>query len=222
MNPNYNYIRFLPRNRIIISTVQTLLNDSYIVGIFNTNIYPYNRDDNGIETLPSLSVYHGVLSSPDDYNIIIGTVMMDCYVGLSVTRDSLTETVDTILEVLRITIQNQNFGAQVSIDLFDYNATLNTFQTELDKKDFQSALANNNPLHRYGIGFNVEQPTIVDPSKIEDCQKIRMSFKYNISQEAYYEVLETMGIDGREDPNLIVYPRFQMFNIDIDEIDEPI
>ena len=216
-NPKYSYIRWLPRNRIIVSTVSSLLNSPYLQGIFGQHIYGYYRDDNGIETLPSLSVYHGQLYSADNYDIIKGTIVIECYDSLDLTRNSVTESIDTILETIRITIQNNNFAQQVALDQFDYNETLSTLQSPMDKKNFAWAMANRNPLKRYGIEFNVEQPTVMNPKEIGDCQKIKMTFKYWIAQQDWMAVLDIMGISFLTDPNRIIYPPFEQFNIGINQ-----
>lgn len=218
MNPNYDYVKFLPRNRIITSTVQALLNSPYITGLVGNNIYGYHRDDNKINTLPSLSVYHGQLTSPDTYDRIVGTIIIDVYDSLDLTRENVTESVDTLLEVLRTTIQNANFFTQVSLNQFDYNNTINMFQNDFDKEQFNEALRTANPLVRYGIEYNCEQPTYLNPAEIGDCQKVRNTFKYWINTQAYEIFLELLGVNGRVDPNLIVYPKWENFNLDIEEI----
>lgn len=217
-NPKYSYIQWLPRNRIIISTVKTLLNSPYIAGIFGQNVFGYNRDDKAIDFLPTISLYHGQLSSPDNYDAIVGTICLDCYYGLDLNRSDETESIDTALETIRITMQNNNFFEQVSVDMFDYNKTLAAFRNDFDKTAFKLALRTRNPLKRYGIDFNVNHPNIINAAEIGDCIKTSITFRYTIAQQDYYELLEIMGIDGREDPNRIVYPIFDKFNITVEDI----
>ena len=214
--PTYSYIKWLPRNRIILATTNTLLNSSYVKGIFNKDIYGYQRDDNKITSLPALSLYHGRLSAPDNYDQITGNITINCYYPLVETRSDLTENVDTALETIRITIQNIRFHQYVTLNMFDYNKTMSQFQNEFDKKCFLDALRLRNPLRRYGFEFNVDQPTIINLADIGDCQKISMNYKYVIGMQGYYEFLDMIGIDGYNDPNRIVYPLWEEFYPDIE------
>jgi len=218
MNPTYDYVKFLPRNRIIPSTVQALLNSSYVTGLVGNNIYGYYTDDNRIDLLPSLSVYHGQLNSPDSYDRIVGTIIIDVYDSLDITRENTTQSVDTLLEVLRTTIQNPNFFEMVSLNQFDYNNTISMFQNDFDKNEFNKALRNYNPLVRYGIEYNCEQPTFLNPLEIGDCQRVRNTFKYWINTQAYEIFLELLGVNARNDPNAIVYPLWEQFNLNMEQI----
>lgn len=215
---SYSYIQWLPQNRIIAAIAETMLADKYIIGLFDQDIYPYSRDDNGINTLPALSVYHGDSFSYDNYDRLEGTIVINSYNGLDINRDSETESLEVILGTLQMRIQNNSFANQVVLNMFQYNQTLNSQRSTFDKQSFQTALSTRCPVQRFGINMETKYGNVLKIKDIGDCYKSTITFKYWIAQQAYYELLEILGVNGEGDPNKIVYPLWETFNIDIEEI----
>lgn len=217
IDATYKYIKWLPENRVIISLTKAMLNDKYISGLYGTNIFPYSRDDNAIQTLPALSVYQGEVNSYDNYDRLEGTIFINSYNSLEINRDSETEVLDTSLATLRMRIQNNNFAQQIALDMFEYNKTLAAYQNEFDKNCFIKAMQTRCPLQRFAINWK-SKPGNLTKIAIGDCYKSVITFNYWIAQQDYYEFLELIGVDGRGDPNKIVYPPWEQFEVEVENI----
>lgn len=216
--PSYTYIQWLPQSRIIAAVGATMLADKYISGLFDKDVYIYNRDDNAIMTLPAASVYHGELFSYDNYDRIEGEIIINVYSPLSINRDSETESLETTLGTLQLRIQNNAFATQVVLNMFEYNKTLASMRTQFDKECFQRALKTSCPLQRFAINMEIKYGNAINIAEIGDCFKSTIKFKYWMAQQAYYKLLEIIGVNGEVDPNKIVYPLWETFDINIEEV----
>lgn len=214
---NYSYIQWLPENRMVTAIQQAMLNDKYISGLFGKNIFGYSRDDNATFMLPSISISHGELFSYDNYDRLEGEIKLSLFFGTNLIRAKTTEIIQTSLATVRLRTQNNLFIQQVSLNMFNYNETLSSFSNTFDKAQFIQAMKTKHPLTRFAINFKYTTP---EASKLNgaDCYEAKITYRYWLMQQDYFEFLELLGVNVQNDPNEIVYPPWEQTEIFIKEL----
>ena len=210
---NYNYIKWLPENRMVVATQQALLATSYITNLFGKNVFGYSKDDSATYILPSLRVDSGRINSSDNYSRVEGELLIDIYFGMDLIREHTTEIIETATATLRWVIQNNNFATAIALNMFTYNETISTLKNGIDKQNFENIMGAQNPLLRYGIDYEAKPATSIqlDSPKV-DCYKSSISFKYWVGLQDYFAVLEVLGVNCQFNPNQIVYPQWETFS----------
>lgn len=212
---SYSYIEFLPENKIILATAQSLLSDKYLKGLFGPHIFAYARDDSPDFILPSISVNSGEIYSYDSVDRIEGIIALDVYFGSDLIREKTTQVIHSTMSVIRQRIQNYNFAHSVLLNMVEYEKHTKTNNSE--NEYFLKALDEHAWLVRYGIEYRYKPANKVQ-IPAGSCYKSSVTFKYWLLQQAYYSFLEEMGIDGRIDPNKIVYNKWEEFYPEIVDI----
>ena len=206
-----------PLANLVPAIVTALKYSPYIQKIYGggsfktTNIYSYNRDDNDISSLPSISVFHNTVTSSNDYYGWFGSINMVLYDEISNNRADSSSNIDSRIAVVIDTIQNPNFVYAVENFLVDYNKNMSI-------PGFVQIKEKYNIIDRLGFDLTANFGYNIKLTNIGDCWKSSIKFNYMLSKEAYRKILEQLGVEIYYDPNEIIYPSWDLITVDIEEI----
>lgn len=210
----YDWITYLPSNRICQALVEAFSSNKYMKQIFGNSIVPYRRDDFPSRELPGMSIYEIVDSGKSRYYPLVGQLVFDVYYPIMNVRQDTERVFNTLGQTIILIMQQQQFFYLLGQYLVPTPPTSSQIYQDVVnyKTKYGSSLVN------FGQNYEITQPVKAGfgtNEKIGDVWKQQIKTSYEADLSNYYAMLEEFGINFGYDPNQIIYPRWEDFAVTV-------
>lgn len=210
----YNWIRYLPSNRICSSVVSALKLNNYVYQAFGESMADYRRDDFNVSQLPALSVYEPMEGSRSRFFPENPQLIFDVYFPISVARNATEKVFNTISQLLRLTMQQPEFFYNLGQFMVPLpNPSDPTYNNVVTYKAAHGCCLTN-----FGQNWDVSSPVknnIAGSDGVADAWKMQLKTTYQPDLANFYAMIESFGINFGWDANEIVYPPLDDFSLDV-------
>ncbi len=210
----YNWMTYLPSNRIAMAVAQAFSNNKYIKQVFGNSIVSYRRDDFTSRELPALSIYEPSEGGRSRYFPLNGQLIFDIYLPIKIARSETERVFNTLGQALILTMQQYDFFYQVGQSLVPTPDPSSQIYNDV----VRYKQAHGSPLVNFGQTYDVAQPIkagISIDKQIGDVWKQQIKTSYQTDLSNFYAMLESFGINFGYDANLVVYPILADFAVDV-------
>jgi hypothetical protein len=214
----YEWIQYLPANRIATALKETILNYRIFANIFRNSIADYRRDDFQTTIFPALSIYEVRENFGSRFFPLEGTIMFDIYFPIKLFRKDAEKAFNSFAQAFVLLIQQEDFFKKLNNNLIPTPPTSSNIYNDIInyKNQFGGILTN------FAQNVNVVSPiqkAIGLPNdNIGGVYKMQISTKYYADLSDYYNLLDYIGVNFGYDPNLEVYPPLDNFSIQTEQI----
>ena len=211
---DFNWIKYLPSNRICLAFTNSFKNNKYLRQVFGDSIVSYRRDDFTTRELPALSIYEPSSGGRSRFFHLSGNIVLDIYLPITLAREQTDRVFNTLGQAIVLLMQQPTFFYQVSQFLVPLpNPTSPIYE---DVKRYKETMGS--PVVNLGAEYSISQPNrsnIGGLNGIGDVWKQQIRTNYQVDISNFYAMLEEFGIDFGYDPNEIIYPILENFSVDV-------
>ncbi len=210
----FNWMTYLPSNRICSAFADALSANKYILQVFGSSIVSYRRDDFTSRELPALSIYEPTDGTRSRFFPLNGTIIFDIYLPIKITRQDTERVFNTIGQAIALTIQQPIFFYRVGQNLIPTPDPSSPIYNDVIKYK----LKHGSPLVNFAQEYEITQPikaNISGDTNIGDVWKQQIKFTYQTDLSNFYAMLEDFGINFDYDPNAVVYPYLDDFAVSV-------
>lgn len=212
----YDWITYLGSNRMPLAIKNALLANNYILQAFGNehSISISKRDDFTIESLPALSIYETEQKTPSRFYSDKGTIHFDIFLPVRLEREDSAVIFKTLSQAFKNILQSPHFWGNLNDELVPLPPVISPIYNDvgLYKERFGS------PLVEFAKECSIIPPLKYHLTDIGDCWKLELITDYYYDMSNHYAMLEDFGIEGKIDPNKIVYDILQYFSVDVKPI----
>jgi hypothetical protein len=210
----YNWMTYLPSNRICSALATTLAANKYINQVFGLSIASYRRDDFTTKELPALSIYEPTDAGKSRFFPLNGSIIFDIYLPIRITRQETERIFNTLGQAVVLIFQQPSFFYNLGQNMIPLPPT--TSQIYNDVLTYKQE--HGCPLVNIGDNYEITQPvkaSIGTDQGIADAWKQQIRFTYQTDLSNFYAMLEGFGISFDYDPNTIVFEPLDDFAVTI-------
>lgn len=212
----YDWITYLTSNRMPEAIKYALLANPYILQIFGDkdSISTYRRDDSTVQSLPSISIYEDIQDTPSRFYSDKGQIRFDIFLPIRLSREDNAAVIKTIGQAFKNILQSPHFWGNLNDKLVPLPELISPIYNDVVnyKEKYGS------PLVEFAKNCKFISPLKPSLTDIGDAWRLDLITDYYFDMSNYYAMLEDFGIEGKVDPNKIVYQILRDFSVDVQPI----
>jgi hypothetical protein len=212
----YDWITYLGSNRMPLAIKYALLANPYILQIFGNeeSIAIYRRDDSTIQSLPAISIYEDVQDTQSRFYSDKGQIRFDIFLPIRLAREDNAVVIKTIGQAFKNILQSPHFWGNLNDKLVPLPEPISSIYNDVVRyKELYGS-----PLVEFAKNCKITSPLKPSLTDIGDAWRLDLVTDYYYDMSNHYAMLEDFGIEGKVDPNKIIYQILKDFSVDVQPI----